>query len=126
MHIRIDRTRILFGPYPNAFWDSQMRLIIPMWKNLHMGIILLISHMRAVSKCIWVSDWWTCSQMHSVIPDCIWGLSESPNAFGDSNIHGPQMHAFGELRNPRMHSGIHTFLFMHTQEGHAIFGALLP
>ncbi len=103
---------------PNAFGDSQyaiflvptrmhfgilMHSVIPIWKILHNGLVLLISHTRTITKrirlvtepvpkCIRGSPYAFGDsynpQMHTgivnvLIPKCIWGFTKSPNAFGD-------------------------------------------
>ncbi len=80
-----------------------MHSVIPMWKILHNGLVLLISHMRIITKCIrlvtepvpksirgspYASGDSYNPQMHTgivnvLILECIWGLSKSPNALGD-------------------------------------------
>ncbi len=62
----------IFDPHPNAFWDPLMRSVIPIWKIFHNGLVLLISHMRTITKCIRL--------VTEPVPKCIWG---SPYAFGD-------------------------------------------
>jgi hypothetical protein len=76
------RMQIFFGPYPNAFWDPLMRLVIPIRKILHNGLVLLISYMRTITKRIQL--------VTEPVPKCIQG---SPYTFGDSY-------------NPKMHMGI--------------------
>jgi hypothetical protein len=84
-----------------------MHSVISIWKIKHNGLVLLISHMRTITKHIQL--------VIEPVSKCIWG---SPYAFGDS--YNPQMHtkiiACGFIsdsasfvgwskRCPRMHMG---------------------
>jgi hypothetical protein len=94
MRMWIPICKLFSDPHMYAYGDPRVCKVIPVWENLHMGMLDLMSHMK-------------------ISPICIWLVVElSPYAYAECHMHmgipcfgNPRIHMGGDLDH-RMHTGI--------------------